>query len=80
MLNISVFVQKIVAPLISTAISMLFNNSLPEGMFSKCFNSSESIHIFESGDSNSTVNNYYRPIFKLPFFCQKYLKTVYVLE
>ena len=35
---------------------MLFNNSLPEGIFPECFKRAEIIQIFKSGDSNSTAN------------------------
>ena len=44
---------------------MLFNNSLPGGIFPEYFKSAKIIQIFKSGDSTSTVN--YRPISMLPF-------------
>ena len=57
LINIPVFVYKILAPLISPAVSMLFNNSLLEGIFSECLKTAKIIKILKSGDSNSTVNN-----------------------
>ena len=60
LMNISVFIYKILAPIISPTVSMLFNNSVSEGIFPECFKTAEIIPIFKSGDSNSTVN--YRPI------------------
>ena len=64
-MNIPVFMCKILAPQISPTISMLFNNSLSEGIFLECFKTVEIIPILKSGDSNSTVN--YTPTSKLPF-------------
>ena len=52
-----------------SAASMLFNNSLSEGIFPKCLKTAKIIPISKSGDSNSNAN--YRPISML---CQKYLK------
>ena len=37
LMNIPVFIYKILAPLIAPTVSMLFNNSLSEGIFSECF-------------------------------------------
>ena len=37
LMNILVFIYKILAPLISPTVSMLFNNSLSEGIFPECF-------------------------------------------
>ena len=65
LMNIPVFIYKILAPIISPTVSMLFNNSLPERTFPECFKTAKIIPIFKSGDSNSTVN--YRPISMLPF-------------
>ena len=36
LMNIPVFIYKILAPIISPTISMLFNNSLSEGTFPEC--------------------------------------------
>ena len=44
---------------------MLFNNSVSEGIFPECFETTKIIQIFKSGDSNSTVN--YIPITMLTF-------------
>ena len=65
MMNIPVFICKILAPIIFPTVSMLFNNSLSEGIFPECFKTAKIIQIFKSGDSNCTVN--YRPISMLPF-------------
>ena len=56
LINIPVFIYKILAPIISPAVSMLFNNSVSEGIFPECFKTAKIIPIFKSGDSNSTVN------------------------
>ena len=64
-MNIPVFIYKIFAPIISPTVSMLFNNSVSEGIFPECFKTAKIIQIFKSGDSNCTVN--YRPISMLPF-------------
>ena len=37
LMNILVFIFKILAPVISPTVSMLFNNSLSEGIFPACF-------------------------------------------
>ena len=65
LMNIAVFIYKILAPIISPTVSMLFNNSVSEGIFPECFKIAKIIQIFKSGDSNSTVNS--RPISMLPF-------------
>ena len=36
-MNIPVFIYKILAPLISPTVSMLFSNLLSEGIFPECF-------------------------------------------
>ena len=59
-MNSPVFIYKLLAPLISLIVSMLFNNSLSEGIFPECFKTDKIIQIFKSGDSNSTLNH--RPI------------------
>ena len=59
-MNILVFIYKILAPIVSPTVSMLFNNSVSEGIFPKCFKTAKNIQIFKSGNSNSTVT--YRPI------------------
>ena len=64
-MNIPVFIYKILAPIISNTVSMLFNNSVSEGFFPECFKTAKIIQIFKPGDSNSTVN--YRPISMLLF-------------
>ena len=63
-MNIPIFIYKILAPIISPTVSMLFNNSVSEGIFRECFKTAKIIQIFKSGDSNSTVN--YRPTSMLP--------------
>ena len=65
-MNIIVFIYKIIAPLIAPTVSLLFNNSLSEGIFPECFKTAKIIPIFKSRNSNSTAN-YYRPISILPF-------------
>ena len=71
-MNIPVFIYKILAPLIGPTVSMLFNNSLSESIFPQCFKTAKIIHIFKSGDSNSTAN--YRPIYMLPFLSKMFDK------
>ena len=71
-MNIPEFVYKILAPQISPTVSMLFNNSLPEGNFPECFKTAKIIPIFKSGDSNSTVN--YSPISMLLFLSKIFEK------
>ena len=73
-MNIPVFVNKILAPIISPIVSMLFNNSLSEGTFPECFKTAKIIQIFKSGDSNYTVN--YRPISMLNFLSKIFEKLV----
>ena len=65
LMNIPVFIYKNLAPIISPTVSILFNNSVSEGIFPECFKTAKIIQIFKFGDSNSTV--YYRPISMLPF-------------
>ena len=72
LMNIPVFIYKILAPLIVPKVSMLFNNSLSEGIFPECFKTAKIIPIFKSGDSNSTAN--YRPISMLPFLSKMFEK------
>ena len=45
-----VFIYKIPGPLIAPTVSMLFNNSLSEGIFPQCFKTAKIIPIFKSGD------------------------------
>ena len=71
-MNIPVFIYKILAAIISPTVSMLFNNSVPEGIFHECFKTAKIIPIFKSGDTNSTV--YYRPISMLPFLSKIFEK------
>ena len=71
-MNIPVFIYKILAPLIAPTVSMLFNNSLSEGIFQECFKTAKIIPIFKSGDSNSTAN--YRPIYMLLFLSKMFEK------
>ena len=72
LMNIPVFIYKILAPIISPTVSILFNNSVSEGIFPECFKTAKIIPIFKSGDSNSTVN--YRPISMLPFLSKTFEK------
>ena len=71
-MNIPVFIYKILAPIISPTVSMLFNNSLSEGTFPECLKKHKIIQIFKSGDSNYTVN--YSNIFMLPFLSKIFKK------
>ena len=59
-MNIPVFIYKILAPIISPTVSMLFNNSVSEGIFPESFKTAKIILIFKSGDSNSTVNQVWK--------------------
>ena len=43
LMNIPVFIYKILAPFIYPAVSMLYNNSLSEGTFPKCFKTAKII-------------------------------------
>ena len=65
-------IYKILASLIAPTVSMLFINSLSEGIFPESFKSVKIIPIFKSGDSNSTAN--YRPISMLPFVSKMFEK------
>ena len=65
LINIPVFIYTILAPIISPTLSMLFNNSVLEGIFPECFKTAKIIPFLKSGDPNSTVN--YRPVCMLPF-------------
>ena len=56
LMNIPVFIYKILAPIISPTVLMLFNNSVSEGIFPECFKTAKIIPIFKYGNSNSTVN------------------------
>ena len=76
LINIPVLMYKILAPLISPTISMLFKNSLSEDIFSECYETAKIIPIFKSGDSNSTVK--YRNISMLPFLSKIFEKLVSV--
>ena len=71
-MNIPVFIYKILAPIISPTVSMLFRNSLSEGTFTECCRTAKIIQTFKSADSNSTVN--YRPISMLPFLSKIFEK------
>ena len=70
-MNIPVLIYKILASIISPTVSMLFNNSVSEGIFPE-FKTAKIIPIFKSDDSNSTVN--YRPISMLPFLSKIFEK------
>ena len=72
LMNIPVFICKILAHLIAPTVSMLFNNSLPEGIFPECFKTAKIIPIFKCGDSKSTAK--YRPISMLPFLSKMFEK------
>ena len=73
-----VFIQAILAPLIPPTISILYNNSLSEGIFPDCFKTAKIIQIFKSGNSNSTVN--YRSISMLPFLSKIFQKLMCAIE
>ena len=75
LIDIPVFIYKNLARQIFPTISMLFNNSLSEGIFPKCFKTAKIVQIFQSCYSNSTLN--YRPIFMLPFL-SKNIWQIYV--
>ena len=72
LINIPVFIYKILAHLIAPTVSLLFNNSLSEGIFSEFFKTAKIIRIFKPGDSNSTAN--YRLISMLPFLSKMFEK------
>ena len=72
LMNIPVSIYKILAPLIAHRVSIVFNNSLSEGIFPECFKTAKIIPIFKTGDSNSTAN--YRPISMLPFLSKMFEK------
>ena len=46
LMNIPVFIYKILTPIIFLTVSMLFNNSLSEGIFPECFKTAKIIPIF----------------------------------
>ena len=71
-MNTPVFIYKILAPLIAPTVSMLFNNSLSEGIFPQCFKTDKIIPSFKSGDSNSTAN--YRTISMSSFLSKMFEK------
>ena len=71
-MNIHILKYKILASLISPTMSMLFNNSLSEGIFPECFKRDKIIPIFKSGDPNSIAN--YRPISMFPFLSKMFEK------
>ena len=75
LMNIPVFIYKNLASLIAPTVSMLFNNSLSQGIFPECFKTAKIIPIFKSGDSNSIVN--YRPISMLPFLSKMFEKLMH---
>ena len=54
LMNIPVFISRILAPLIYPPISMLFNNSLSEGIFLECF---KIIQFYKCEDKISTVDD-----------------------
>ena len=65
LMNIPVFIYKILAFLIAPTVSTPFINSLSEGIFPECFKTAKIIPNMKSGDSHSTAN--YRPISMLTF-------------
>ena len=75
LMNILVFIYKILASIVSPTVSMLFNNSLSEGTLLEYFKTAKIVPIFKSGDSNSTVN--YRPISMLPFLSKIFQKPMW---
>ena len=66
-MNVPVFINKVLSPLISLTISMLFNNSLSEGIFDKCFKTA--LKLFQY----LTLVNY-RPFSVLPFLSKIFEK------
>ena len=72
LMNIPVFIYKILSSLIFPTVTLLFNNSWSEGIFPECIKTAKIIHIFKSGASNSTTN--YRPISMLPFLSKMFEK------
>ena len=72
LMNIPVLIYKMLAPLISYTVSMIFNISLSGGIFPEGFKTAKIIPIFESGDSNSALN--YRPISMFPFLSKIFEK------
>ena len=72
LMNTPVFIYKNFASIISPTVSMLFNNSVSEGIFPEWFKTAKIIPIFKSCDSNSTVN--YRPISMLAFLSKIFEK------
>ena len=71
-MNIPVFIYTIFAPIISPTVSMLFNDSVSEGIFPECFKTAKIIPIFKSSYSNSTVS--YRHISMLAFLSKIFEK------
>ena len=72
LMNIPVFIYKILAYIIFHTVSMLFNNSLSEGIFPEGFKTAKIIQIFKYCDSNSTAD--YRPISMVPFLSKMFEK------
>ena len=58
LVNIPVFIYKILAPIISPTVWMLFNNTVSEGIFPECFKTAKLIPMFKSGDLHLTVTLY----------------------
>ena len=52
LMNIPIFIYKILAPQIAPTDSILFNNLLSECIFPECFKTAKIIAIFKSGDSS----------------------------
>ena len=74
LMNMTIVIYTMLAPFYAPTVSMLFNNSLSEGIFSECFKRAKIIQILKSGGSNSTVN--YRPISMLPFLSKIFEKLI----
>ena len=66
LMNIPVLIYKILAPIISPTVSMLFNNSVSEGIFPECFKTIKIIPIFKSGDSDSIYIYIYHDFLPTP--------------
>ena len=72
-MNIPVFLYKILASLIAPTVSMLFNNSLSEGIFPECFKTVK-LFLFSNLVTQIRLRIIYRPISMLPFLSKMFEK------